>query len=197
MGSVRRLYPVSDFCQCKVGCRGYRRYMFSPSLTKAPPAYLKRIDSPLGRIEIASDGNAVTSLSIERAGSLPYDGLPEQSCQVLDLAAKQLGEYFAGKRHTFELPVALHGTPFQESIWNQLSDIEWGEVRSYGELGMASGRASAGRAVGGAVGANPVPIIVPCHRVLATNGKITGYSGGNGIPTKVWLLEHEGIPAVV
>jgi methylated-DNA-[protein]-cysteine S-methyltransferase len=176
--------------------------MFSRSYAAAPPAYLKRIDSPIGRIEITSDGNAITSLSIEKssiegAGSLPYDELPEKSSKLLDLAAKQLGEYFAGKRHNFELPVAPRGTEFQESVWNQLADIEWGEYRSYGELGIATGRATAGRAVGGAVGANPIPIIIPCHRVLASNNRITGYSGGNGIPTKVWLLEHEGIEAVV
>ena len=171
--------------------------MFSRSYATAPPAYLKRIDSPIGRIEITSDGNAITSLSIERAGSLPYEELDEKSSKLLDLAAKQLGEYFSGKRHTFELPVAASGTEFQESVWNQLADIEWGEIRSYGELGIATGRATAGRAVGGAVGANPIPIIIPCHRVLASNNRITGYSGGNGIPTKVWLLEHEGIEAVV
>jgi methylated-DNA-[protein]-cysteine S-methyltransferase len=155
-----------------------------------------RVDSPIGRIAIASDDDAITSLSIERAGTLPFDELPESSSPLLELAAAQLGEYFAGTRHTFELPVALHGTEFQRSIWSQLADIEWGEVMSYGELGIASGRATAGRAVGGAVGANPIPIIVPCHRVLATNGRITGYSGGNGIPTKVWLLDHEGIEHV-
>jgi methylated-DNA-[protein]-cysteine S-methyltransferase len=171
--------------------------MFSPSYAAAPPAQIKRIESPIGRIEITSDGNAITSLSIERAGTLPYDELDENSSKLLDLAAKQLGEYFSGKRHTFELPLAVHGTEFQESIWNQLTDIEWGDVRSYGELGILTGRASAGRAVGGAVGANPIPIIIPCHRVLAGDHRITGYSGGNGIPTKVWLLEHEGIEAVV
>jgi methylated-DNA-[protein]-cysteine S-methyltransferase len=176
--------------------------MFSRSYATAPPAYLKRIDSPIGRIEITSDGNAITSLSIEKsgidgAGSLPYEELDEKSSKLLDLAAKQLGEYFSGRRHTFELPVAPRGTEFQESVWNQLADIEWGEFRSYGELGIATGRATAGRAVGGAVGANPIPIIIPCHRVLASNNRITGYSGGNGIPTKVWLLEHEGIEAVV
>jgi methylated-DNA-[protein]-cysteine S-methyltransferase len=171
--------------------------MFSRSYAAAPPAHIKRIESPIGRIEITSDGNAITSLSIERAGTLPFDELDENSSKLLDLAAKQLGEYFSGKRHSFELPVAPHGTEFQESIWNQLAEIEWGDVRSYGELGILTGRATAGRAVGGAVGANPIPIIIPCHRVLAGNHRITGYSGGNGIPTKVWLLEHEGIEAVV
>lgn len=167
--------------------------MFSPSYSATPPAFIKRVDSPIGRIEVTSDGNAVTSLSIERAGHLPYEEIPEKSTKVLDLAAKQLAEYFTGKRHTFELPLKAEGTEFQEEIWTQLSDIEWGDVRSYGELGIASGRASAGRAVGGAVGANPIPIIIPCHRVLAGDRRITGYSGGNGIPTKVWLLEHEKI----
>jgi methylated-DNA-[protein]-cysteine S-methyltransferase len=167
--------------------------MFSRSYAAAPPAHLKRINSPIGRIEITSDGHAITSLSIERAGSLPYEELDENSSKLLDLAAQQLGEYFSGKRHTFELPITARGTEFQQAIWNKLADIEWGDVRSYGELGILTGRASAGRAVGGAVGANPIPIIIPCHRVLASNHKITGYSGGNGIPTKAWLLEHEGI----
>jgi methylated-DNA-[protein]-cysteine S-methyltransferase len=170
--------------------------MFSRSSSTTPPVFLRRIDSPIGRIEIASDGSAITSLSIEREGRLPYDELPEKTSKLLDIAARQLGEYFAGKRHSFELPVAVHGTEFQQVIWNQLSDIRWGQVRSYGELGIASGRATAGRAVGGAVGANPIPIIIPCHRVLASNRKITGYSGGNGIPTKIWLLDHEGIEHV-
>ena len=88
----------------------------------------------------------------------------------------------------------LHGTAFQRAVWEQLVELQWGEVISYGELGRGTGRATAGRAVGGAVGANPVPIIVPCHRVLGANGVITGYSGGEGIPTKSWLLDHEGIP---
>jgi methylated-DNA-[protein]-cysteine S-methyltransferase len=171
--------------------------MFSRSYTDTAPAHIKRIDSPVGRIEITSDGEAITSLSIERAGTLPFDELPENTSSLLDRAALQLDEYFAGTRHTFDLPVSFRGTEFQKSIWSQLADIEWGDVMSYGELGIASGRATAGRAVGGAVGANPIPIIVPCHRVLATNGRITGYSGGNGIPTKVWLLEHEGIEHVV
>jgi methylated-DNA-[protein]-cysteine S-methyltransferase len=80
-------------------------------------------------------------------------------------------------------------------VWTRLAELEFGHAISYGELGQATGRPSAGRAVGGAVGANPVPIIVPCHRVLASNKRITGYSGGNGIPTKMWLLKHEGIEA--
>jgi len=169
----------------------------SPRPAAAPPAaapkYIRRIESPIGRLEITSDGDAVTGLSIERAGHLLGEHLPEQSTTVLERAATQLNEYFAGTRKDFDLPVVMHGTEFQESVWQQLSALPFGSVVSYGEIGSATGRASAGRAVGGAVGANPIPIIVPCHRVLASNGRITGYSGGNGIPTKIWLLDHEGI----
>ena len=152
------------------------------------PQYLVRIDSPIGRIEVTSDGDSVTSLSIERAGLLPLDGVPERSNPVLDRAVSQLEEYFAGTRTDFDLPLSLAGTEFQRAVWGELVGLPFGGVASYGEIG------SAGRAVGGAVGANPIPIIVPCHRVLASDGRITGYSGGNGIPTKVWLLDHEGIP---
>jgi methylated-DNA-[protein]-cysteine S-methyltransferase len=167
--------------------------MYSRSTTAEPPAYLLRIDSPIGRIEVTSDGDAVTTLSIERAGHLPWEELPEHTTAVLERAATQLDEYFAGTRMHFDVPVKLNGTEFQKSVWNELAQLPFGGVVSYGEIGTSTGRATAGRAVGGAVGANPVPIIVPCHRVLASDGRITGYSGGNGVPTKVWLLDHEGI----
>jgi len=157
------------------------------------PQFLVRVESPIGRLELTSDGEAVTSLSIERAGSLPLEELPENSTPVLETAKAQLDEYFSGTRHDFDVPVKLAGTAFQQAVWAELSSLGWGEVASYGDVGLATGRATAGRAVGGAVGANPIPIIVPCHRILAGNGKITGYSGGNGIPTKAWLLDHEGI----
>ncbi|MET1019712.1 MAG: methylated-DNA--[protein]-cysteine S-methyltransferase [Microterricola sp.] len=158
----------------------------------APP-FLVRVASPIGRLELTSDGEAVTSLSIERAGSLPLEQYPEHGNAVLETAKTQLAEYFAGTRHDFDLPVKAAGTDFQKSVWKEISALGWGEVASYGDVGIATGRPTAGRAVGGAVGANPIPIIVPCHRILAGNGKITGYSGGNGIPTKAWLLDHEGI----
>jgi methylated-DNA-[protein]-cysteine S-methyltransferase len=166
----------------------------STNTTAAPgPLHLRRLESPIGRIEVIGNGEAIVSLSIEKDGRLPGDALPEQSDPVLDRAAEQLGEYFAGHRRDFDLPLSLAGTAFQLAVWEQLVALEFGEVVSYGELGMATGRATAGRAVGGAVGANPIPIIVPCHRVLGGDGRITGYSGGAGIPTKAWLLEHEGI----
>jgi methylated-DNA-[protein]-cysteine S-methyltransferase len=167
--------------------------MITARATAVEPAYLRRVESPIGRLEITSDGDSITSLAIEREGRLPHDELDERTNPVLDRAAVQLGEYFAGTRRDFDLPVSLSGTAFQQSVWAQLTDLPYGEVSSYGELGLSTGRATAGRAVGGAVGANPIPIIVPCHRVLAANNRITGYSGGEGIPTKQWLLAHEGI----
>ena len=162
--------------------------------TLTGPDYILRMDSPIGRIEVTADEGAITSLSIERQGHLPWEELPERTSDVLEAARVQLDEYFRGERAEFDLPLRLVGTPFQRQVWQLLGEVPFGDVLSYGEIGRSTGRPTAGRAVGGAVGANPVPIIVPCHRVLASDGRITGYSGGNGIPTKVWLLDHEGIP---
>lgn len=165
-------------------------------MTASPtdPVALRRLTSPLGRIEVVGNGTAIVSLAIEREGSLPHDALDERPDAVTERAVRQLEEYFAGSRRDFDVPVVLdRGTPFQRAIWDQLVTLRWGEVAGYGELGAATGRPGAARAVGGAVGANPVPIIVPCHRVLGSNGVITGYSAGEGIPTKAWLLDHEGI----
>lgn len=161
--------------------------------TPAIPVSLRRMPSPIGRIEVVGDGTAIVGLSIERDGMLPHDELAEAPDPVVDAAVAQLEQYFAGERHDFDVPVRLAGTEFQRAVWAQISDLGFGEIASYGDLGRGTGRATAGRAVGGAVGANPVPIIVPCHRILGASGTITGYSGGEGIPTKSWLLAHEGI----
>lgn len=152
-----------------------------------------RMDSPLGRLELLARGGKIVNIEIEKRGRLSNDGEPDKASPVLDKARKQLAEYFAGKRKSFQVPVSLEGTDFQKSVWSAVNDIPFGKVLSYGEVGHETGRPTAGRAVGGAVGANPVPIIIPCHRVLASDGRITGYSGGNGIETKAWLLDHEGI----
>jgi methylated-DNA-[protein]-cysteine S-methyltransferase len=155
--------------------------------------FLIRIESPIGRIELLGDDLAVTALSIERDGALPHDDEPERSNDVLDTARKQLLEYFDGERTDFDVPVRLVGTPFQQAVWAELERLGWGEATSYGALAAAVGKPGSARAIGGAVGANPIPIIVGCHRVLASDGRITGYSGGEGIPTKLWLLGHEHI----
>lgn len=154
---------------------------------------LIRVNSPIGRLEIVARDGAVVGLDIESDGHLPRESLPEKKSAVLAKAASQIAQYFAGKRREFDVPVELSGTAFQRSVWAELAAIPFGQVRSYGDVGATTGRPTAGRAVGGAVGANPIPILIPCHRILASDGRVTGYSGGNGIPTKVWLLDHERI----
>lgn len=155
--------------------------------------HLIRLPSPIGRIELTATGGAVTSLHIESDGTLPHDGFLDDPDEVLLNAAAQLGEYFAGTRREFRLPLAPAGTPFRLSVWNRLAEVGWGEQITYGELGAAIGNPAAGRAIGSAVGANPLPLLIGCHRVLGSAGRMTGYSAGSGIATKLWLLEHEGI----
>lgn len=154
------------------------------------------VDSPIGRLELVSDGTAVCQLTIEGDpgmphGTLPRGGAPGHPDAVLAQATAELTEYFAGTRTRFAVPIALSGTTFQRAVWDELTRVPHGTTLSYAELARRVGAPNAARAVGGAVGANPVPIFVPCHRVVAANGKLTGYSGGSGIETKVALLELE------
>ena len=156
------------------------------------------VTSPIGRIEIRGNEKAITGLTIEGTdgnnyGVLPHGGQPGNADKLLARAAKELDQYFAGKLRKFTVPVVLDGTEFQRDVWNIIAATPFGETTSYGEIADRIGRQGAGRAVGGAVGANPVPIIVGCHRVLASDQRITGFSGGSGIPTKKQLLAIEGI----
>ena len=144
----------------------------------------RSVDSPIGPIRITSADGALRALSIA-AASAP-DGPGDEA--LLDEATRQLGEYFAGTRATFDLPLAPLDTPRGEALRAAIASIRHGETLSYGALARAAG--SSPRAVGQACARNPLPIIVPCHRVLASNG-IGAYSGGNGVKTKQWLLAHE------
>jgi len=110
--------------------------------------------------------------------------------EVLARAGQQLGEYFAGTRTTFDIPLDAPGTAFQRRVWDALRAIPYGTTLSYGELARRLGDVRATRAVGAANGKNPIPIIVPCHRVVGANGALTGFGGG--LDRKRWLLEHEG-----
>jgi len=146
--------------------------------------------SPLGDIEICLSGDNLTSFSIMAdwsSRSVPV------THPALERAIRQLSEYFQGVRRTFDLPFNLRGTPFQMEVWRALRDIPYGQTLTYGELAKKVGRPGSARAVGGAVGANPLPIVIPCHRVMGSSGAITGYSAGDGIPTKKALLDLEGI----
>jgi AraC family transcriptional regulator of adaptative response/methylated-DNA-[protein]-cysteine methyltransferase len=116
--------------------------------------------------------------------------LIEGTNKHIDMMTKQVGEYFAGKRKEFSLTFDLKGTPFERSVWEELLKIPYGETRAYGELAAKLGKPGAARAVGRANGANYIPIIIPCHRVIDANGSLHGYGGG--LWRKKWLLEHEG-----
>jgi len=146
--------------------------------------FFQTIDSPTGPLTITASEKAITEIRFEAdSGSNPN--------VITQMAAVQLSEYFQGNRVTFELPLEVSGTKFQESVWGELLKIPSGETVSYAYVAQKIGKPKAARAVGGAVGANPIPIVIPCHRVMASNGAITGYSGGNGIQTKQKLLDHE------
>jgi methylated-DNA-[protein]-cysteine S-methyltransferase len=146
------------------------------------------VDSPLGPIALEAIDGVLTALTI---GTSVPESTPIQP--VLTRAASQLREYFDGVRTTFDLPLSAGGTDFQDDVWQTLLEIPYGTTLSYEQLGEASGHPGKARAVGGAVGKNPIPIIIPCHRVMGSTGAITGYSGGEGIPTKKALLDLEGI----
>jgi methylated-DNA-[protein]-cysteine S-methyltransferase len=147
-------------------------------------------DSPIGNIFLEARNNRVVLLTMggPKAASTGH-------AAVLDEAEQQLKRYFAGKSKTLDFAVEVSGTEFQKAVWAQIASIGFGETKTYGEIAQAIGRPKAVRAVGGAVGANPVPLVIGCHRVLGTSGKITGYSGGDGLPTKRWLLALEGLQA--
>jgi methylated-DNA-[protein]-cysteine S-methyltransferase len=151
------------------------------------------MDSPLGALTITASNQTITAVTIGQSPS-PKQSINPTDANVLGEATVQLGEYFAGERTAFDLPLAYSGTTFQEAIWATLATIPFGHTLTYDELGQRAGVGRAPRAVGGAVGRNPIPIIVPCHRILGASGNITGYTGGEGIPTKAKLLRHEGIP---
>jgi methylated-DNA-[protein]-cysteine S-methyltransferase len=109
---------------------------------------------------------------------------------TLDRARVQLEEYFSGNRKQFDLPLAPQGTPFQQEVWHTLATIPYGETISYAQLAQRIGKPTAMRAVGAANGRNPLPIVLPCHRVIGADGSLTGFGGG--LPTKQFLLELEG-----
>jgi methylated-DNA-[protein]-cysteine S-methyltransferase len=149
--------------------------------------------TPVGRLTlVASDrGLAAVLWENERAGRVPLTLYAEDSEHPVLLAAeRQLGEYFAGQRRRFELPFDVIGTPFQRAVWNALLSIPFGETRSYGEIAAALGRPGAARAVGAANGRNPLSIVAPCHRVIGSTGRLTGFAGG--VAVKAALLALEG-----
>lgn len=158
----------------------------------------RHIDSPLGTMLLRAEGTCLTGVFF--AGQKYYPAnvagssgeASPQEAAVLERAAQELAEYFAGKRDAFTVPVRFAGSPFQQRVWQALQDIPCGATASYGDLAGALGLPPThARAVGGAVGRNPLSVIVPCHRVLGTAGTLTGYAGG--IERKRALLRREGV----
>jgi methylated-DNA-[protein]-cysteine S-methyltransferase len=150
------------------------------------------LDTPIGRLCLLSNGAQLVKIEFE--GSYSTNDALELSDAVLAACAAQLTAYFAGKRRRFELPLAAQGTPFQQSVWDALADIPYGELRSYRDIARGIGNPAAVRAVGAANGRNPLPIVVPCHRVIGSNGTLTGFAGG--LEVKKYLLELEGATGV-
>lgn len=148
------------------------------------------LDSPVGRLLLAGDDTGLHRIAFpagKRAGRPPPHWRRDDD--VLGEAMEQLRAYFAGALTRFDLPLRFSGTGFQNTVWSALRDIPYGETVSYGELARRIGRPTASRAVGAANGANPLPIVVPCHRVVGADGSLTGFGGG--VAAKRFLLRHE------
>jgi methylated-DNA-[protein]-cysteine S-methyltransferase len=149
--------------------------------------------SPIGTLTIVADDHAVIAIRFDtdRDRERPdvIAAADRVDHPVLSAAVAQLTEYFAGERTHFDLPLAPTGTAFQQQAWEALRRIPYGSTVSYGEQAAAMGDRRKARAVGAANGQNPIPIVVPCHRVVGANGHLTGFAGG--VDTKAWLLDHE------
>jgi len=146
-------------------------------------------DYPFCKIGIAEEDGAICNLFFSENKPKTLDNFEQGETPLIKKAAKQLDEYFKGKRNSFDLPLVLHGKEFQVKVWNALQKIPYGETRSYGEIAAITGNPKASRAVGMANNKNPVAIIVPCHRVIGSSGSLTGYAGGLDLKQKLLELE--------
>ena len=154
------------------------------------PFLYSTISSPIGELLLVGDERALRGLYMQ-GGPRPQRVSPEwrHADEPFATARQQLGEYFAGERDRFDLPLELEGPDFERTVWDALSGIPYGETASYGEIAKRIGYPDAARAVGSANARNPISIIVPCHRVIGADGGLTGYGGG--LERKQFLLEHE------
>ena len=162
---------------------------YNPAM-KNDRKYWTTMRTPIGELFIAGRGGKVTDVLFRRPGRGFPGPMWERADGELEEVKRQIGEYFAGKRRKFDLELAPEGTPFQLAAWRQLRRIPYGKTISYGEQARRMGRPKAARAVGGANGENPISIIVPCHRVIGSDGKLTGFGGGTDVKRR--LLELEG-----
>lgn len=144
------------------------------------------VQTPVGAVTLAEAGGALTEL---RFGTHTQPNEISKSTPLLRAAEAELSEYFSGKRKTFTVPLAPQGTVFQQAVWNALLTIPYGQTRTYGEIAVQIGNPKAARAVGMANNRNPLPILIPCHRVIGANGSMVGYGGGLSIKETLLALE--------
>jgi len=154
---------------------------------KLSPKAVASVDSPIGPITLIAQGEKIVRVELGKKARA------EGSSKVLTEAKNQIAAYFAGKIERFSVPIEAVGTEFQKAVWKEIAKLGFGKAISYGEIAAKIGKPQASRAVGAAVGSNPTPLLVGCHRVLGSSGKITGFTGDKGIKTKAWLLDHEQI----
>lgn len=150
--------------------------------------YTCTIATPIGALQITGADAGISAISFQDDPAPPSESVPPPLADCV----RQLEEYFAGTREEFTLELALQGTPFERRVWAHLLDIPYGETRTYMQIAELMGDPKTIRAVGRANGRNPLPIVVPCHRVIGSNGDLVGYGGG--LWRKEWLLAHEGRP---
>ena len=149
------------------------------------------VQTPIDRLVVASDSSAIVGVWMANAEPDDVSWADRRGADsLLDEARRQLVAYFAGRLRAFDLPLAPNGTEFQRRVWTELTKIPFGATISYARLARRVSNAAAVRAVGAANGRNPIPIIVPCHRVIGSDGSLTGFGGG--LARKQWLLRHEG-----
>jgi methylated-DNA-[protein]-cysteine S-methyltransferase len=154
------------------------------------PRFHSRCESPVGTLLLVAGQSGLSQIWFEGKAGRAVLGAESREDQVaLREVRRQLHAYFAGELESFDLELAPEGTPFQQKVWGELLKIPYGETISYGELARRIGNPNASRAVGLANGSNPIPIIIPCHRVIGSNGKLTGYGGGLPIKEKLLALE--------
>lgn len=152
--------------------------------------FTQEIDSPLGPLHLVASESALLALEFSNVPEKRFPESIHQASDILSATTAQLAEYFQGARQSFSLPLAPEGTEFQKQVWNELLKIPFGKSISYRDLANRIGKPNAIRAVGAANGRNPISILIPCHRVVASNGDLQGYSGT--LERKQWLLAHEG-----
>lgn len=150
-----------------------------------------QFESPIGPVTVYRTQNGIARVEISSQVSKNETSISED--EMLQQCEHEFTEYFTGKRQDFDVPLDWSGiTGFQSDVLHLTMDISFGEIRTYGEIANALHKPAASRAVGGALARNPLPILIPCHRVVAASGRLTGYSAADGITTKAWLLEMEG-----